>query len=408
MHFHVDDPELWPALVSREDKEAIFPLLIVNGVTGIRDMAGSLEQLQQWKQKIALGQLFGPRIVAAGPFVDGPLARWPGSLSVSSDVDARVAVRALRRRGADFVKVYSGLPRSAFFALADETRKLGMDFAGHAQDLVSAADVSDAGQKSMEHLDGIMLACSTDEEPFRKEIARGYAERKETIEPLVRGNARVLRTYSPERCTALFARFVRNGTWQVPTLYNEWRHANTTNPVLTKDTRIRYYSKTFQEHWRGVSARDEKQPERLGRLKTYYESLFRLVRDMHRAGVGILAGSDFGAQEYSFAGFSLHDELRVFVEAGMTPLEALQTATLQPAQYLGAPDAFGTVDPGKIADLVLLEGNPLEDISNTRKIAGVVVNGRFFAKPDLQQMLAAAESAANRNSRVPDQERAAK
>jgi hypothetical protein len=168
MHFHLDDPELWPVPVSREDKEAIFPLLIANGVTGIRDMAGSLEQLQQWKQKIALGQLLGPRIVAAGPFVDGPLARWPGSLSVSSDVDARGAVRALRRRGADFVKVYSGLPPSVFFALADEAKKLGMDFVGHVQDLVSAAAVSDAGQKSMEHLDGIMLACSTEEEKFRK------------------------------------------------------------------------------------------------------------------------------------------------------------------------------------------------------------------------------------------------
>jgi imidazolonepropionase-like amidohydrolase len=118
---------------------------------------------------------------------------------------------------------------------------------------------------------------------------------------------------------------------------------------------------------------------------------------MRRAGVGILAGSDFGAQEYSFAGFSLHDELKVFVQAGMTPLEALQTATLHPARYLGAPDAFGTVEPGKIADLVLLEGNPLEDISNTRKIAGVVVNGRLFTQPELQQMLAAAEAAANRN-----------
>ena len=272
-----------------------------------------------------------------------------------------------------------------------------MDLAGHAQDLVSAAEVSDAGQKSMEHLDGIMVACSANEEAFRKEIAQGYAEKRETIEPLVRGNPNVLNTYSEEKCASLFARFIRNGTWQVPTLYNEWRHANTTDSILTKDTRIRYYAKPYREYWKGITLRDQKRPDRLARLKAYYESLFRLEKDMHRAGVGILAGSDFGAQEYSFAGFSLHDELKVFVQAGMTPMEALQTATLHAARFLAMTDSFGTVEPGKIADLVLLDADPLVDINNTRKISSVVVNGRLFAQRDLQQMLTDAESAANRN-----------
>lgn len=394
MHFHLDDPEMWSTGLSREDKERVLPLLIANGVTGVRDMAGSLEQLQQWKLKIAIGQMLGPRIVAAGPFVDGPSARWPGSLTVASEAEARAAVRALRGRGADFIKVYSRLPRQAFFALTDEAKKLGMDVAGHAQDLVSAGEVSDAGQKSMEHLDGVMLACSTEEVAFRREIARGYDERRDTIDPLVRGNPKVLNTYSAEKCAVLFARFVRNGTWQVPTLYNEWRHANTTDSVLTQDARIRYYPKPFQEHWKGVSARDKTRPERLTRLQAYYESLFRLVRDMHRAGVGILAGSDFGAQEYSFAGFSLHDELRVFVQAGMTPMEAIQSATLNAARFLGMTDAFGTVEVGKVADLVLLDADPLDDIRSTQKIAAVVVGGRVFTRSELRRMLADAESAA--------------
>jgi hypothetical protein len=163
MHIHLDDPEIWPSLVSREEKEVIFSLLIANGVTGVRDMAGSLEQLQQWKQRIALGQMLGPRIVAAGPFVDGRPPRWLGSFSVSTEAEARDAVRGLYRRGADFIKLYSRLPRPAFFGLADEAKKLGVVFVGHVQDLVSAAEVSDAGQKSMEHLDGITLACSSEE-----------------------------------------------------------------------------------------------------------------------------------------------------------------------------------------------------------------------------------------------------
>lgn len=397
MHFHLDDPEMWATGISREDKELVLPLLIANGVTGVRDMAGSLEQSQQWKQKVALGQLLGPRIMAAGPFVDGPSARWPGSMNVASEAEARAAVRALRRRGADFVKVYSGLPRPAFYGLADEAKKLGMDFVGHAQDLVSAAEVSDAGQKSMEHLDGIMLACSTEEEALRKEIAQGYAERRETIDPLTRGNPRVLNTYSQEKCATLFARFVRNGTWQVPTLYNEWRHANTTDEVLTGNARIRYYPKPYREYWKSITSRDRMRPERLARLKSYYQWLFKLVRDMHKAGVGILAGSDFGAQEYSFAGFSLHDELGVFVEAGMTPMEALQTATIHPARFLGMSDGVGTVEAGKLADLVVLDANPLDAIGNTRAIHAVVANGRLFTHTELQQMLADVESAANSN-----------
>jgi len=397
MHIHLDDPEIWPTHVSREQKERVFPLLIANGVTGVRDMGGSLEQLQQWKQKVTLGQMLGPRIVAAGPFVDGPSPQWLGSFSVSTEAEARDMVQGLHRRGADFVKLFSGLPRAAFFGVADEAKKLGVVFTGHAQDLVSVAEASDAGQKSIEHGDGIMLACSTEEEAFRKEIERGYAERKETVDPLVRGSAKLLNTYSREKCAALFARFVRNGTWQVPTLYNNWRHAHTTDRLLMDDKRIRYYPKPFREFWRGVSLQDQRRPERLAMLKAHYERLLQLVGDMHRAGVGILAGSDAGANEYSFAGFSLHDELAVFVQAGMTPMEALETATLKPARYLGMTDAFGTVEAGKVADLVLLDANPLDEISNTRKIAAVVVNGRLITKAELRKMLADAESAVSKN-----------
>jgi imidazolonepropionase-like amidohydrolase len=119
------------------------------------------------------------------------------------------------------------------------------------------------------------------------------------------------------------------------------------------------------------------------------------VRDMQRAGVGILAGSDAGANEYSVPGFSLHDELAELVEAGLTPMEALQTATLNPAQYFGMTDAFGTVELGKTADLILLEANPLDNIRNTQKIAGVIMNGRLITKPELHKVLSDAEAAAN-------------
>jgi len=396
MHIHLDDPELWPTHVSRQEEELIFPILIANGVTGVRDMGGSLEQLLQWKQKISSGQMLGPHLVVSGPFVDGnyPEFSQPGSLRVTTEAEGRDAVRSLNRRGADFIKLYNSLPRAVYFSIAEESKRLGVVFAGHIPDRVSAAEASDAGQKSIEHMQGIQLSCSANEETFRKEITETYDDPKAPLTPLDRGDPAVLASFSREKCAALFARFARNGTWQCPTLHNNWRHAHSFDKILTDDPRARYYPKHFREYWNKRSLEDRRRPERQARLKAYYEQLPQLVRDMHRAGVGILAGSDAGANEYSFPGFSLHDELAAFVGAGLTPMEALQTATLNAARYLGMTDAFGTVEMGKTADLVLLEADPLSDIANTRKIAAVVLNGRFIAKPELQKMLADVEAAA--------------
>ena len=389
MHIHLDDPELWPTHITRAEKEKLFPLLIANGITGIRDMGGSLEQLQEWRQKITLGQMLGPRMVIAGPFVDGnyPEFDWLGSLRVTTEAEGREAVRSLHRRGADFIKVYNAIPRAAYFGLADEAKKLGVVFAGHVPDRISAAEASDAGQKSMEHMQGLLLACSAKEDVFRKEIAETYDDPKAPLTPLDRGDPAVLASFSKEKCDALFARFARNGTWQCPTLHNNWRHAHSFDKTLTNDPRACYYPQSFKEYWKKRSLDDEKRPEREAKLQAYYLKLFALVKVMRRAGVNILAGSDAGANEYSVPGFSLHDELAELVAAGLTPMEALQSATLNAAKYLGMTDAFGTIELGKMADLVLLEGNPLGDINNTRKIAAVILDGQLIEKPELQRLL---------------------
>ena len=388
MHIHLDDPELWPSHISREEEEMVFPLLIANGITGVRDMGGSLEQLQQWKQKITLGQMPGPRMVISGPFVDGNFPNWLGYYRVTTDTEARDAVRSLSRRGADFIKIYNSIPRSAYFALADEAKKLGVVFAGHVPHLLSTQEVSDAGQKSIEHMTGIMLSCSANEATFRKEISETYDDPKAPLTPLDRGDPAVLASFSKEKCRLLFERLARNGTWECPTLHNNWRHAHSFDKILTSDPRVKYYPIHFREYWTKRSLEDEKRPERQLRLKNFYERLRPLIKEMQHAGVGILAGSDAGANEYSVPGFSLHDELAELVDAGLTPMEALQTATLNPARYLGMTDAFGTVEAGKTADLILIEANPLEDIRNTQRIAAVILNGQYIAKQELQKMLA--------------------
>ena len=344
--------------------------------------------------------MLGPRMIVSGPFVDGnyPAFGWLGSFRVTTESEGREAVRSLNRRGADFIKLYNSVPRAAYFGIADAAKKLGVVFAGHIPDRISAAEASDAGQKSIEHMKGILLSCSTNEEVFRKEIDENYDDPKARLAPLDRGDPAVLATFSKEKCDALFARFARNGTWQCPTLFNNWRHAHSFDKILVNDPRALYYGRHFREYWNKRSLEDQKRPERQARLKAYYERLFQLIKDMHSAGVGILAGSDAGANEYSLPGFSLHDELAELVAAGLTPMEALQSATLNAGVYLGMTDAFGTVEVGKTADLVLLEANPLSDIRNTRKIAAVILAGRFIGKPELQQMLRDVETAA-RNGR---------
>jgi imidazolonepropionase-like amidohydrolase len=397
MHIHIDDGEfyagnrLYATYPSQRDKEAVFPLLIANGITGVRDMSGGLEQIQQWRTRISLGDELGPRMFTPGPMVDGKFPAWPGVLRVESEAEARDAVRSLVRRGADFIKVYDSISPADYFALADEAKRLGMTFAGHVPGQLSSAQASDAGQKSLEHMYNLPLDCSTREDEFRKEIAAKYDDPKAELPQLSSGNADVIASFSGQKCAALFDRFKRNGTWLCPTLHNSWRHAHNADSALTTDTRARFYPPAFRQFWAGKAGDARRRtPAFVAGWNRYYTSVRAMIADLRRAGVGLLAGSDAGANEYSVPGFSLHDELVELVDAGLTPMEALQTATLNPARYLGITDALGTVELGKIADLVLLEANPLEDIRNTQKIAAVVVNGSILGKPELQQIFARA------------------
>jgi imidazolonepropionase-like amidohydrolase len=397
MHIHIDDGEFYAGnkpyatYPSQRDKEAVFPLLIANGITGVRDMSGGLEQIQQWRTRISLGDELGPRMFTPGPMVDGKFPAWPGVLRVESEAEARDAVRSLVRRGADFIKVYDSISPADYFALADEAKRLGMTFAGHVPGQLSSAQASDAGQKSLEHMYNLPLDCSTREDEFRKEIAAKYDDPKAELPQLSSGNADVIASFSGQKCAALFDRFKRNGTWLCPTLHNSWRHAHNADSALTTDRRARFYPPAFRQFWAGKAGDARRRtPAFVAGWNRYYTAVRAMIADLRRAGVGLLAGSDAGANEYSVPGFSLHDELVELVEAGLTPMEALQTATLNPARYLGITDALGTVELGKIADLVLLEANPLEDIRNTQKIAAVVVNGSILGKPELQQIFARA------------------
>lgn len=391
-------PGLWDMHVHAWNRESLT-LLVANGVIGVREMFGSIDSIQGWRKQVEEGALVLPRMVAAGPIVDGPKPIWPGSIAVGNEEEGRQAVTKVKNGGSDFVKVYSMLPREAYFAIADEAKKQGIPFAGHVPSQVKASEASDAGQKSIEHLTGILHACSTKEDELLKEITEAMrkpdASTLNYLRQLRAQNKTLLETYSEEKARALFARFVKNGTYQSPTLAVLRAITFISDPEFTSDARMKYISPSVKSYWQNSSFARPRSAERVALDKQIFQKHLEIVGAMRKAGVEMLAGTDLG-NPYVFPGFSLHDELALLVKAGLTPMEALQSATRNAARFLGKLNSTGTIEKGKMADLVLLDADPLADIANTQKIDSVIVGGRLIAKSELQKMMAEVEAAANR------------
>ena len=391
-------PGLWDMHVHITSPEIAFPLLIANGITGVREMYSgiALATIRQWKLRSDAPRMFAPG------FVDGPLmgggGNWPDAVAVANAEQARLAVHLLQAHGADFLKVYSSVPREAFLALAEEARAVGIPIAGHVPEEVSPLEASDAGMRSEEHLNNILLAASTNEVQLRAERVATMYDPQMTGEqrlrllawPLLSG---LVNTYDETKAAALFETFRKNGTWQTPTLAILAGFVHELDEEFVNDPRRRFLPKTWTSNWDPrviFYLRDLSPPEyevlhqRMRMLLTRYR---KLVGDMHRAGVELLAGTDTNPFNPVLPGWGLHQELALFEESGLTPMEALQTATRNPARYFGILNETGTIEEGKSADLVLLDADPLQDIRNTQKIGGVVLRGRYYARQDLDAML---------------------
>jgi imidazolonepropionase-like amidohydrolase len=356
-------PGLWDMHSHLEASGASsLALYVANGVTTVRDMGSELEFILGLRNATSTGQTLGPRIFAAGPILDNAPGEWALRRRVKTPAEGRAAVQLLKRRGIDVIKVHDHTPRDVYFAIAQEARAQNLPLAGHVPFGVTLAEAIEAGQRDIEHLSNLEIWKS----------CPGVG-------------------YQPGACKALFDTLARRGVWQGPTLLHMSEIATIGTPASPVSAeQLIYATRSLRDMWAGSQsvfatpkvARELQAAAKVGAV---------VASDMAKAGVGVFAGCDM-----MVPGFCVHDELSIYVEGGMSPLTALQTATINPARYFGLEQISGSVATGRRADLVLLDGNPLTDIKNARRIRAVIVAGRYLDRAELDRLLRDARSAASR------------
>ena len=345
-------PGLWDMHVHLWYPQNQLPAYVAQGITGVRDMGSDFARVVGWRKAILEGKAVGPHIVSSGPAVMGKPSDNPKlpAIVASTPEEARKAVDQLEDMGVDFVKVLSDVPKDAYIALAERVRQAEMDFTGHVPDEVSVMEAVEARQLSIEHMFGMTRAMADDP---------GHP----------------LETFNEAKLLEFCEESVRFETWQTPslTLWKRMIGINTTDP------RYRLVPQSIRGTWEKPEALNDNNAKLLGAQLALVR---RMVLIMQRAKVGILAGTDTG-DDYTIPGATLHDELEELVACGLTPAEALRSATLAPARFLRWDESLGQIREGLVADLVLLDADPLTAIGNVRRIAGVAVRGRWIGRQQL-------------------------
>lgn len=402
MHAHLAiRPEPQPA------ERIMLPLLLAHGIVGVRDMGGPPDRLHQLRLLSAAAGTPSPRILTPGPFLDGPGEDSAMFRRILSSADAAAAARDLGAAGFDFFKAQAGLSADMHAALMREARARGAVVAGHAPLAMTIDAVVASGQRSIEHVspalvgDGALLfACSPREAELRAELLAIERDRESAAPGQIAARERALRrqlvqTFDAARTRALGARLKQAGVWIVPTLI--W--SSSLRPLSATDDGkglpMEYVPAATRARWMQNRARylERAGADDFAAAQDVARVSAAAVLAMHEGGAAVLAGTD-AFDAFVLPGVSLHQELALLVRAGLTPLAALQSATLRAAEYRGVAATEGTIARGKRADFVLLDADPLRDIANVARIHAVELGGRVQARGDLDALLAGARAAA--------------
>ena len=378
MHVHLRHP-LGPTLMK---------LFIANGVTGVREMGSDcdgrasvcLAELRTWQAQVEDGTLVGPHLLALSSFPLNP--PWDHEVT-EAQIDSLVAGFAEKRL--NFIKTYYRLSPRAFGWIAAAAARHGIAVGGHIPLRMTAAEASEAGLRSLEHARDFLFDCFPGSAAFRA----GAMSQNPTVEVM----RSMVDDHDAEQCDATFRALARNGTWYVPTHVTRRMDAYADDSTFRADPRQRYLPADVWADWQADADRMvalDPSPEGRRVMRGFYERGLEITGRAHDAGVGIVLGTDAG-DTYVFPGSAVHEELGELVKAGLTPAEALAAATIRAAEFLGLEGDYGTVEPGKRADLLLLTGNPLEDIAQTGRIEAVLFGGLVLDRARLDALLAEVE-----------------
>lgn len=350
-------------------------LLIANGITGVREMWGDMPEFVKVPVKEQQKGIVSPDIYTSGDLIDGNPPSFPmGSVVVTTPEEAVDAVKKQIDKNVDFIKVYSSLSEDCFMAIAREARKMNLTFAGHIPNRVSIYKAIEAGMASSEHLYGFLNACSS----------------------VDTSNESLISTFSESRFDSICAVLAKSSMWLCPTLAVNRAMSFLNDSIFINDNRMSYLPRYVLEIWSMKLNPYTKNEIDIFANSNRARYLFELslIGKMNEKGVKFLAGTDF-PNPYVFPGFSLHDELSLMVKGGMPTLDVLRSATINPAIFMNRKADFGTVEVGKVASLVILNKNPLENIENTKTIETVIVQGKVYNRKSLDLMLELSKSNGN-------------
>lgn len=371
-----------------DENRNLLPLYIANGITTIRDGGGDITpSVLEWAGQIERGERVGPTIFTSGPKLDGPNPRWGGSLEIESAHQIPAAIDSLEQLGVDYVKIYdSTLSGKLFMAIIKEAERRGLPVTGHMPFELIFKETVESGLSATEHIFYAFKGSSSEEESITREMR----ERRGTDNPMGFREmlVRLMETQDEEYASNLYRAMTEQGTGIIPTLHIMDVLANLKSRDHGDDEYLNYIGPGIQETYQGRLRAALNAPD--GQVNIYDLPGYNdVVTAMANHGVRLYAGSDAGPYNtFVYPGISLHKELQQLVDAGLSPVQALQAATLHPPHFFGLQDSYGRVAEGFATDLLLLDANPLEHISHTERIYKVILNGEtVYDKTDLEQML---------------------
>ena len=372
-----------------EENAAMLDLFVANGIVGVREMGGDLsDHVLLWRDQIRAGKRVGPRILAPGRKLDVATPAWPGSIAAASPDEARQAVLQMKQAGADFIKVYfNDVDPATFKAVMEEAHRNGLKVTGHLPPNLSLQTAFELGLDGMEH--------TTLQTPLQAAHDRFAVETKARVKMDLRMDAaevtrRRLFMHDEKEAARLFPLLAARSFCVTPTLVVQARvRYEIAERDFDSDPRKRYFFPAIWSSWDTKSGlRRPPAAANLDLLKRSVQQSTGLMLAAHKAGVPILAGTDCGvSNNYVLPGWSMHEELEALVKAGLTPADALRSATVNPARWRGEAATEGSIEKGKRADLVLLRSNPLNHIGSTREIEAVFLGGEHFSRTKLDAML---------------------